>query len=67
MPENLRVRSTIGVGENIIAASWQALNDAVAYCLLRAGREPAWAVVTLTGQAEGARRTARWSFPSRER
>jgi 2-isopropylmalate synthase len=32
--------STIGVDENIIAASWQALNEAVTYCLLRAGREP---------------------------
>ena len=32
--------STIGVDENIIAASWHALNEAVTYCLLRAGREP---------------------------
>ncbi|GAA3197381.1 citramalate synthase [Actinocorallia longicatena] len=28
---------TVGVGENIIAASWQALEEAVTYCLLRAG------------------------------
>jgi 2-isopropylmalate synthase len=28
---------TVGVDENIIAASWQALEEAVAYCLLRAG------------------------------
>ncbi|GAB3673765.1 citramalate synthase [Actinocorallia lasiicapitis] len=28
---------TVGVGENIIAASWQALDEAVTYCLLRAG------------------------------
>jgi 2-isopropylmalate synthase len=33
--------STVGVHENIIAASWQALSEAVTYCLLRAGREPA--------------------------
>jgi 2-isopropylmalate synthase len=31
--------STIGVDQNIIAASWQALSEAVTYCLLRAGRE----------------------------
>jgi 2-isopropylmalate synthase len=30
--------STVGVDENIIAASWQALEEAVTYCLLRAGR-----------------------------
>jgi 2-isopropylmalate synthase len=29
--------STVGVNENIIAASWQALAEAVTYCLLRAG------------------------------
>ncbi|MDX6739027.1 citramalate synthase [Actinocorallia sp. A-T 12471] len=28
---------TVGVGENIIAASWEALEEAVTYCLLRAG------------------------------
>ena len=33
--------STVGVDENIIAASWQALEEAVSYCLLRAGYEPA--------------------------
>ncbi|MBM9503860.1 citramalate synthase [Actinacidiphila acididurans] len=32
--------STVGVGENVIAASWQALDDAYAYGLLRAGLEP---------------------------
>ncbi|MDT3398115.1 citramalate synthase [Streptomyces sp. B1866] len=32
--------STVGVGENVIAASWQALDDAYAYGLLRAGVEP---------------------------
>jgi 2-isopropylmalate synthase len=32
--------STVGVDENIIAASWQALEEAVTYCLLRAGHEP---------------------------
>ncbi|MCD0448308.1 citramalate synthase [Actinocorallia sp. API 0066] len=31
---------TVGVGENIIAASWQALEQAVTYCLLRAGYDP---------------------------
>ncbi len=31
---------TVGVDENVIAASWQALEEAVAYCLLRAGYEP---------------------------
>jgi 2-isopropylmalate synthase len=33
--------STVGVHENIIAASWQALAEAVSYCLLRAGHVPA--------------------------
>ncbi|MFD3488311.1 citramalate synthase [Streptomyces sp. NPDC058665] len=33
--------STVGVGENVIAASWQALEDAYTYGLLRAGVEPA--------------------------
>jgi 2-isopropylmalate synthase len=32
--------ATVGVDENVIAASWQALEDAVAACLLRAGYEP---------------------------
>ncbi|MCQ4084942.1 citramalate synthase [Streptomyces sp. RB6PN25] len=32
--------STVGVGENVIAASWQALGDAYTYGLLRAGAEP---------------------------
>ncbi|WP_149184152.1 citramalate synthase [Streptomyces sp. TRM49041] len=32
--------STVGVGENVIAASWQALVDAYTYGLLRAGVEP---------------------------
>jgi 2-isopropylmalate synthase len=32
--------STVGVEENIIAASWQALEEAVTYSLLRAGHEP---------------------------
>lgn len=31
----------MGVAENVIAASWQALEDAYAYGLLRAGVEPA--------------------------
>ncbi|WP_329455471.1 citramalate synthase [Streptomyces sp. NBC_01497] len=33
--------STVGVGENVIAASWHALTDAYTYGLLRAGVEPA--------------------------
>jgi len=33
--------STVGVDENIIAASWHALEEAVTYALLRAGHEPA--------------------------
>ncbi|GGS10689.1 (R)-citramalate synthase [Streptomyces aureoverticillatus] len=33
--------STVGVADNVIAASWQALEDAVTYGLLRAGVEPA--------------------------
>jgi 2-isopropylmalate synthase len=33
--------STVGVGANVIAASWQALNDAYTYGLLRAGVRPA--------------------------
>lgn len=32
--------STVGVAENVIAASWQALDDAYVYGLLRAGVEP---------------------------
>ncbi|MBC2874620.1 MULTISPECIES: citramalate synthase [Streptomyces] len=32
--------STVGVAENVIAASWQALDDAYAYGLWRAGVEP---------------------------
>ncbi|MEV4439597.1 citramalate synthase [Streptomyces sp. NPDC049577] len=32
--------ATVGVGENVIAASWQALDDAYAYGLRRAGVEP---------------------------
>ncbi|MEW1829573.1 citramalate synthase [Streptomyces sp. NPDC088196] len=33
--------STVGVAENVIAASWQALADAYTYGLLKAGVEPA--------------------------
>jgi 2-isopropylmalate synthase len=32
--------STVGVGENVIAASWQALDDAYTYGLIQAGVEP---------------------------
>jgi 2-isopropylmalate synthase len=32
--------STVGVDENIISASWHALEEAVTYCLLKAGRDP---------------------------
>jgi 2-isopropylmalate synthase len=32
--------STVGVDENIIAASWHALEEAVTYWLLRSGRRP---------------------------
>ena len=32
--------STVGVADNVIAASWQALEDAYAYGLLRAGLDP---------------------------
>jgi len=31
---------TVGVHENVVAASWQAISDAVAYGLLKAGRKP---------------------------
>ncbi|MEV4258275.1 alpha-isopropylmalate synthase regulatory domain-containing protein, partial [Spirillospora sp. NPDC049652] len=31
---------TVGVEDNVIAASWQALEEAVTYCLLHAGHEP---------------------------
>jgi 2-isopropylmalate synthase len=34
------VWNTVGVHENIIAASYHALEEAVTYCLLRSGREP---------------------------
>jgi 2-isopropylmalate synthase len=30
--------TTVGVHENVIAASWKALDDAVRFGLLRAGR-----------------------------
>ena len=33
--------STVGVADNVIAASWEALADAYTYGLLRAGVEPA--------------------------
>src|SRR6516164_5687054 len=33
--------STVGMDENIIAASWHALEEAVTYALLRAGHQPA--------------------------
>ncbi|BBB00398.1 putative alpha-isopropylmalate/homocitrate synthase family transferase [Actinacidiphila reveromycinica] len=32
--------STVGVADNVIAASWQAMEDAYAYGLIRAGLEP---------------------------
>ena len=32
---------TVGVDENIIAASWQALEDAASYGLFRQGERPA--------------------------
>jgi 2-isopropylmalate synthase len=32
--------STVGVDENVISASWHALEEAVTYGLLRAGRDP---------------------------
>jgi 2-isopropylmalate synthase len=32
--------STVGIGDNVIAASWEALEDAYTYGLLRAGVEP---------------------------
>jgi 2-isopropylmalate synthase len=31
---------TIGVHENVIAASWSALEDAIAFALMRSGRKP---------------------------
>ena len=31
---------TVGVHENVIAASWHALEEAVTYALLRAGHQP---------------------------
>ena len=33
--------STVGVEDDVIAASWEALEESVTYCLLRAGRDPA--------------------------
>jgi 2-isopropylmalate synthase len=35
------VWNTVGVDKDIIAASWEALEQAVTYCLLRSGRGPA--------------------------
>jgi len=46
---------TVGVHENVIAASWHALEEAVAYCLLRAGYEPS---VAAGGSARNLSRTA---------
>lgn len=40
---------TIGVHENVIAASWMALDDAITYGLLRAGRDSDGAGVSSTG------------------
>ncbi|MGW7099098.1 citramalate synthase [Streptomyces sp. NPDC054838] len=39
--DGAREWSTVGVAENVIAASWQALEDAFTFGLLRAGVEPA--------------------------
>ncbi|MEV4191574.1 citramalate synthase [Streptomyces toxytricini] len=39
--DGVREWSTVGVAPNVIAASWQALEDAITYGLLRAGVEPA--------------------------
>ncbi|MEU7730002.1 citramalate synthase [Streptomyces sp. NPDC040724] len=39
--DGVREWSTVGVAENVIAASWQALEDAYTYGLLHAGVEPA--------------------------
>jgi len=36
-----RVWSTVGVNQDVITASWEALEQAVTYCLLRAGRSAA--------------------------
>ncbi len=36
--DGTREWTTVGVHENVIAASWLALEDAVAYGLLKAGR-----------------------------
>ncbi|MEM9295990.1 MAG: hypothetical protein AAGA57_09330, partial [Planctomycetota bacterium] len=32
--------TTIGVHENIVEASWEAISDAFQYCLLRTSAEP---------------------------
>jgi 2-isopropylmalate synthase len=54
-----RTWTTIGVSENIIAASWQALSDSIVYGLLHAGSQEAGGAeevpVGATGRA-GARR-----------
>ncbi|MEW1802221.1 alpha-isopropylmalate synthase regulatory domain-containing protein, partial [Streptomyces virginiae] len=39
--DGVREWSTVGVAPNVIAASWQALEDAFTYGLLHAGVEPA--------------------------
>ncbi|CAL9552004.1 (R)-citramalate synthase [Streptomyces sp. enrichment culture] len=39
--DGVREWSTVGVAPNVIAASWQALEDAITYGLLHAGVEPA--------------------------
>jgi 2-isopropylmalate synthase len=31
---------TVGVHENVVQASWEALDDALAFGLLRSGQEP---------------------------
>jgi 2-isopropylmalate synthase len=53
-----RTWTTIGVSENIIAASWQALSDSIVYGLLHAGSPEAGVTelpVGATGRAAGAR------------
>ena len=62
--------STVGVDENIIAASWHALEEAVTYALLRAGHQPAARrVIPVTrpvrARAGSGVRTPREAVPAR--
>ena len=42
--------NTVGVNEDFITASWEALEQVVTYCLLRSGRDGRSAAATKTAE-----------------